>query len=79
MKSNPASFTKLHIAIKAAVRHGIAPARVVLVRVGAFEIVMLAVQEKSLVRRPFEPAETKRRGEIIGRSGRRQNTRVTAV
>jgi hypothetical protein len=27
---------------------------------------MPAVQEKSLVRRPLEPAETKRRGKIIG-------------
>jgi hypothetical protein len=57
---------QFHVAEKSAVRHRVAPARVILMHVRAFEIKMLAVQEKSLVRRPLEPAETKRRFKIVG-------------
>ena len=58
---------QLHVAEKSAVRHRVAPAGVILMHVGAFEIIMLAVQEKSLVGGEFEPAETERRRVIVHR------------
>ena len=53
------------VAVSSAIRHRIAPAGVVLMHIRALEIIMLAVQEKPLVRRELEPAETERRREII--------------
>jgi hypothetical protein len=58
---------QLHVAEKSAVRHRVAPAGVILMHVRAFEIIMLAVEEKSLVGGELEPAETERRREIIHR------------
>src|SRR5262249_41632857 len=58
---------QFHVAEKSAVRHSVAPAGVILMDVCAFKIVMLAVQEKSVVSREPEPAETQRRRVIIHR------------
>src|ERR1039457_6768302 len=60
-------FHQRHVAEKAAVSDRVAPAGVVLMHVGAFEIIMLAVQEESLISRELEPAKTQRRGVIIHR------------
>ena len=57
----------LDVAEEPAVGHRVAPAGVVLVHVGAFEIAMLAVEEKSLVGGELEPAETQRRLVIVHR------------
>ena len=51
---------QLHVAMKAAVGHRIAPAGMVLMHVGTLEIVMFAVEEKPLIGGEFEPAEAKR-------------------
>ena len=58
---------QFHVAKKSAVGHRVAPAGVVLMHVRALEIIMLAVEEKSLVGGELEPAETERRRVIIHR------------
>ena len=54
-----------YIAIKSAVGHGIAPAGMILMDVGAFEIIVLTIQKESLVGREFEPAKSQRRCKVI--------------
>ena len=57
---------QFHVPEKSAVGHRVAPAGVILVHIRALEIQMLAVQEKSLLGSPLEPAEAERRGESVG-------------
>ena len=56
---------QFHVAEETAVGHRVAPSRVVLVNVGAFEVIMFPVEEEALVGGEFEPAETQRRKEIV--------------
>ena len=55
-----------HVTEEAAVRHRVAPTSMILVCVHTPEVVVLAVEKESLVRRPLEPAETKRRRKLVG-------------
>src|SRR6185437_7827093 len=61
----PGALDQFHIAEKSAVGHGVAPAGVILMHVGALKIIMFAVQKKSVLSGEFEPAETEWRSVII--------------
>src|ERR1039458_5123 len=56
----------IHVTEKSAVGHRVAPSRVILMHICAFEIKVFAIDEKSLVCRPLEPAETELRLKIVG-------------
>ena len=49
---------QFHVAKESTVGNRVTPAGVILMHVRAFEIMMLAVQEKSLIGGELEPAET---------------------
>ncbi len=58
-------FDHLHVAKERGICHTIAPARVILVNIGAVKVVMRAIQREPTSGRPTDPAEAKRRGKVV--------------
>ena len=48
-----------HVALETTVRHRVAPAGMILVRIHPFEVKVFAIEEEPLILGPFEPAKAK--------------------
>jgi hypothetical protein len=59
-------FDERNIAVSASLGNGVSPSGMILVDVGSFEVVVLAVEEEALVRGKFKPAKSEGCREFVG-------------